>query len=130
MLTLFLFAAREAQSTRMGKHPEIKEQLAYIHYMVDRLTSTQKRDLWAAGKEIPPTPEPPTDFEIDEEDQDEMESQTIQGENKGKDKEIADVGEVAEPSNKEKEAAYPAEYEHIEVTSSEIFVGCESIGKI
>ena len=114
----------------MGKHPEIKDQLACIHYMADRLTSTEKRDLRAAGKEIPPTPEPPTDSEDDEEDPDEVESQAIQGENKGKDKEIANVGEVTEPSNKEKEAAHPAEYEHVEVTSSEIFAGCENIGKI
>ena len=98
--------------------------------MENRLASTEKRDLRAAEKEILPSPEPPTDSDDDEEDQDEVESQAIQGENKGKDKEIADVGEVAEPSNKEKEAAYPAEYEHIEVTSSEIFAGCESIGKI
>ena len=62
-----------------------------------------------------------------------MESQAVQGENKGKGKEfvdVSDVGELAEPSNKDKKVAHPAEYEHVEVTRSEIFASCKSIGKI
>ena len=112
----------------MGKHSEIKDQLAFIHYMADQLTSTEKRDLRAVGKEVPQTLEPPTESDDDDEDQDEVESQAAQGEDKGKGKEVTD--EVAGPSNKEKEVAHPGENEHVEVTSSEIFTGCESIGKI
>ena len=36
----------------------------------------------------------------------------------------------AEPSNKGKEVVDPATEDHVEVRSSEIFAGCESIGKI
>ena len=98
--------------------------------MPDRLTSTKKKELQATGKEIPPTPKPLTDSNEDEDDQ--VESQATHGEdnNNGKGKEVAEVAEVAEPSNKGKEVANPAGDEHIEVTSFEIFAGYESIGKV
>ena len=113
----------------MGKHPKIKEQLTCINYMADRLTSTEKKDLRAASKEVPPTPEPPTDSDEDEDDQEE--SQATQGEDsKGKGKEVAEVGEVTEPSNKGKEATNPTGDEYVEVMSSEIFARCESLGTI
>ena len=113
----------------MGKHPEIKEQLACINYMADRLTSTEKKDLRATGKEVPPTPKPPTDSDEDEDDQEE--SQATQGEDsKGKGKEVVEVIEAAELSNKGKEVTNLAGDGHVEVTSSEIFVGYESLGKI
>ena len=108
----------------------MKEQLACIHYMADRLTSTEKKQLRAAGKEVPPTPEPPTESdEDDDEDQEEVESRAVQEENKGKGKEKEGTEEVAGPSVKE-EAAHPNDDEHVEVTSSEIFAGCKSIGKV
>ena len=53
----------------MRKQSEIKEQLAYINYMANRLTSIEKKNLRAAGKEVPPTAEPLTDFDEDEDDQ-------------------------------------------------------------
>ena len=115
----------------MEKHPEIKDKLTCINYMVDRLTSTEKKQLQAAGKKVPPTPEPPTESDEDEdEDQDEVESQAAPGEDKGKGKEKEVAEEVAGPSTKEKEATHPSDDEHVEVTSSEIFAGCESIGKM
>ena len=126
-----MYVAREAWNTITGKYPELKEQLACIHYIADRLTSTKKKQLRAAGKEIPPTPEPPTESDKDDnEDQDEVESQAAPGEDKGKGKEKEVIEEVAGPSTKEKEAAHLGDDEHIEVTSSEIFAGCESIVKM
>ena len=110
----------------MGKHLELKEQLACIYYMADRLTSTEKKDLRAVSKKVPPTPEPPTDSDEDEDDQPERQA-TQWEDDKGKVKEVA---EVAEPSNKGKEVANPARDEHVEVTSLEIFAGYESLGKI
>ena len=107
----------------------MKEQLACIHYMADRLTSSEKRELRAIGKEVPPTPEPPTESDEDDDDQDEVESRATPEEGKGKGKE-ADAEEVV-GSNKKDEAAEPhQDDEHVEMTSSEIFAGCESIGKI
>ena len=98
--------------------------------MVDRLTSSEKKELRAAGKEMLPTLEPPTESDEDEdEDQDEVESRTTQEGDKGKDKEKEVAEEVAGPSTKEK-TAHPNDDEHVEVTSSEIFAGCDSIGKI
>ena len=98
--------------------------------MADRLTSSEKKQLWAAGKEVPPTPEPPTESDEDEdEDQDEVKSQTAQEEDKGKGSEKEVVEEVTGPSTKEK-TAHPNDDEHVEVMSSEIFIGCESIGKL
>ena len=98
--------------------------------MADRLTSSEKKQLRAVGKEVPPTPEPPTKSdEGEDEDQDEVESRVTQEENKGKGKEKEVIEEVAGPSTKEK-VAHPNDDEHIEVTSSEIFIGCESIGKL
>ena len=123
-----MYAARD---TIAGKHPELKEQLACIHYMADWLTLTEKKQLQAAGKEVPPTPKPPTESdENKDEDQDEVESQAAPGEDEGKGKEKEVAEEVAGPSTKEKEAAHPGDDEHVEVTSLEIFGGCESIVKM
>mgnify|MGYP004685870727 CR=1 FL=1 len=111
----------------------MKEQLACIHYMADRLTSTEKKQLRAAGKEVPPTPKPPTESdEDDDEDQEEVESRAAQEENKGKGKgkEKEGAEEVAGPSTKDGVAHPKDDDEHVEVTSSEIFAGCESIGKV
>ena len=98
--------------------------------MADRLTSSEKRELRAAGKEVPPTPEPPTEFDEDEDDQEEVESRTAPEEGEGKGKEIVDAEEVARPSKKDKAAEPNQDDEHVEVTSSEIFVGCKRIGKV
>ena len=98
--------------------------------MADRLTSSEKKELQPVGKEVPPTPEPPTDSDDDKDDQ--MESQATHGEDNdnGKGKEVTEVVEVTEPSNKGKEVTNLAGDGHVEVTSSEIFVGYESLGKI
>ena len=98
--------------------------------MADRLTSSEKRELRAAGKEVPPTPEPPTESDEDEDDQEEVESRTAPKEDKGKGKETVDAEEVAGLSKKDKAAEPNQDDEHVEVTSSEIFAGCESIGKV
>ena len=101
--------------------------------MADRLTSTEKKQLRAAGKEVPSTREPPTESdEDDDEDQEEVESRAAQEENKGKGKgkEKEGAEEVAEPSVKDKVAQPNDDDEHVKVTSSKIFAGCESIGKI
>ena len=125
-----MYAAREARDTIGRKHPELKKQLPCIHYIVDRLTSIEQKELRAAGKEVPSTPEPLTESNEDkDEDQDEVESRAAQEENKGKGKEREAAEEVVGPSAKE-EAAHPNDDEHVEVTSSEIFAGCESIGKV
>ena len=99
--------------------------------MADRLTSTEKKQLRAASKEVPLTAESPTKSdEDDDEDQEEVESRAAQEENKGKGKEKEGAEEVAGPSVKDKAAQPNDDDEHVEVISSEIFVGCESIGKV
>ena len=103
--------------------------------MADRLTSSEKRDIRAAGKEVPLTPEPPTESDDDEDDQDEVESRAGSEKGKGKGKEV-DAGEVACSSKKDDiaaphQTAEPHQNdEHVEVTSADIFGGCESIGKL
>ena len=99
--------------------------------MADRLTSSERRELRAAGKEVPPTPEPPTESDEDDakDNQDEVESKSSQEKDKGKGKEKDDAEEAAGPSKKDKAAELNDDDEHVEVTSSEIFAGCESLDK-
>ena len=98
--------------------------------MANRLTSSEKKELRDAGKEVPPTPEPPTESDEDEDDQDEVKSRTALEEGKDKGKEIADAEEVAGSSKKDKVVEPNQDDEHVKVTSSEIFGGCESIAKV
>ena len=103
--------------------------------MADRLTSSEKRDIRAAGKEVPLTPEPPTESDDDEDDQDEVESRAGPEGGKGKGKEV-DAGEVVCSNKKDDMAALHQTAEphqndeHVEVTSADIFSGCESIRKL
>ena len=49
----------------LKKHPEIKGKLFCIDYKENKLTTAEKQQLRAANKEVPPTPEPPTDSDDD-----------------------------------------------------------------
>ena len=50
-------SGRDLRDSLVKRYPEIAEQLQYISCKVDQLTSSEKEELRAAGKEVPPTPE-------------------------------------------------------------------------
>ena len=89
-----------------------------------------EQQLRAANKEVPPTPEPPTDSDDDE---DLAENQAIETEKTDQDEvnsEPAVEKDKVEPSNKGKEVVDEAATEHVEVTSEEIFANCDSFEKV
>ena len=54
------------------KYPDIADQLQYISCKVDQLTSAEKEELRAAGKEVPSTPViPDSDDEAVDDDEEE-----------------------------------------------------------
>ena len=87
---------------------------------MDRLTTAEKQKLRDENKEVPPTPEAPSDSE-DEEDDDESGVKEIP-------KPGAEVDE-SKPIQKGEDKIGQASGE-VEVTTDEIFAGCGSIEKM
>ena len=88
--------------------------------MVDRLTTAEKQQLREANKEIPPTPEAPSDSEDEEEDESGVKEIS---------KPEAQV-DKAESSKKGEDKSSQASGDFVEVTTDEIFAGCGSIEKV
>ena len=87
---------------------------------MDRLTTVEKQKLCEENKEVPPTPEAPSDSK-DEEDDDESGVKEIP-------KSVAE-GDEAKPSKKGEDKTGQANGD-FEVTTDEIFAGCGSIEKM
>ena len=118
---LITFSARDVRDMLLRRHPEIADKLECIRYKVDRLTTAEKQQLRDANKEIPPTPEAPSDSE-DEEEEESGVQEIPKPEVKA---------DEAEPSKKKGEdQTGQGSGEFVEVTTDEIFTSCGSIEKV
>ena len=64
--------SRDLRDSLVKKYPEIADKLQYISCKIDRLTTVEKKELKAAGKEVPPTPVIP---DSDDEEEDSVEEE-------------------------------------------------------
>ena len=71
-----LFAGQDLRDSLVRKYPEIADKIQYISYKIDQLTTAEKEEMKAAGKEVPPTSVIPDSDDEEESEEDKEEDET------------------------------------------------------